>query len=74
MNGDEQFLYDTQQAARLLGMAPSTLTTMRSRGGGPPFIKLGRKVRYRPEALKRWVKSHRDVTSTSDPKYEKHAV
>lgn len=37
----------TAAAAHLLGVAPATLETLRSRGGGPVFEKLGRTVRYR---------------------------
>ncbi|MEM7482793.1 MAG: helix-turn-helix domain-containing protein [Acidobacteriota bacterium] len=42
-------------AAEYLGLAPATLETMRSRGGGPPFVKLGRRVVYHREDLDAWM-------------------
>lgn len=38
-----------QQAAEILGVKVQTLAEWRLNGRGPPFIKLGRAVRYRPE-------------------------
>jgi predicted DNA-binding transcriptional regulator AlpA len=52
-------------AARCVGLAVSTLGKLRCRGGGPEFIKLGRKVAYRRAALDEWLAA-RVVTSTSD--------
>ncbi len=41
-------IYNTRQAAKFLGLKPSTLEVWRSRGGAElPFVKLGRTVRYR---------------------------
>lgn len=45
---------DTEGAARITGLAVATLATLRSRGGGPPFIKYARAVRYRAEDLRAW--------------------
>ncbi|MEM7480301.1 MAG: helix-turn-helix domain-containing protein [Acidobacteriota bacterium] len=56
----------TPLAAEYLGLAPATLETLRSRGGGPPFVKLGRRVVYRREDLDVWLEDRR-CTSTSDP-------
>jgi hypothetical protein len=39
---------------------------MRTRGGGPVFVKLGRRVVYRREDLDHWLEERRR-TSTSDP-------
>jgi hypothetical protein len=52
-------------AAAFLGLAPSTLAKLRSVGGGPPFIKLGRKVVYRTSDLAHWLYARR-VTNTSE--------
>ena len=41
------------------------LKTLRVRGGGPPYVKRGRAVRYLRRDLDRWLESLR-VTSTSD--------
>ncbi len=59
------YAVDTREAARITGLAPATLNTLRSRGGGPPFMKIGRCVRYRAADLHRWL-DERVVTSTAD--------
>jgi hypothetical protein len=57
---------NTTQAARILQLSSRTLENFRVRGGGPPFMKFGVRVFYRPEDLFDWVE--RAVrTSTSDP-------
>ena len=45
----------TEEASRITGVPACTLATWRSRGGGPPFLKLGgRTVRYQRRALFTW--------------------
>src|SRR5262245_38424398 len=39
------------QAAKLLGVSPRTLQAWRLRGGGPPYLKIGRAVRYQRKVL-----------------------
>lgn len=58
---------DTHAAAAFLGLAAQTLRKLRITGDGPPFLKLGRAVRYRPTDLEAWL-SARVMTSTSDRK------
>jgi len=62
-------LLDTKQAAPLVGVAPETLETWRSRGGGPKFIKTsaGRrgKVLYDPADIEAWKDANR-YGSTSE--------
>jgi len=62
----ERVVFTTDQAAAYLGLSPTTLETLRTRGGGPPFVKLGRRVVYRSEDLATWL-AHRVRRSTSDP-------
>lgn len=66
MKGSTDFVapVDTAGAATLIGMAEKTLENMRSRGDGPPFLKIGRLVRYDPRDLEAW-KAERRVHSTS---------
>ena len=59
-------LLTEQQAAGLLHMSVKGLQGWRSRGGGPPFCKVGRCVRYRLEDLQAFVLAALR-TSTSDP-------
>ncbi|WP_417455909.1 helix-turn-helix transcriptional regulator [Kordiimonas sp.] len=48
----------THEAARLLGLAPSTLNKWRLYGLGPRFVKLGRAVRYRRPDVDAYLASH----------------
>jgi hypothetical protein len=57
--------YDTKQAACYLGITPKFLQALRSRGGGPTYAKLGRRVVYPKHELDRWVTKHSHCT-TSD--------
>ncbi len=59
-------LLTTREAARVLKTRPSCLENWRWRGEGPPFVKIGRMVRYRPEDLSSWAEE-RLRRSTSDP-------
>jgi Helix-turn-helix domain len=56
----------TEEAARFLRLQKQTLEAWRLRGTGPAFLKLGRRVVYRREALERFM-AERERTSTSDP-------
>jgi predicted DNA-binding transcriptional regulator AlpA len=52
-------LLDTDESAKLLGCSPAALTKFRTQRRGPPFVRVGRLIRYRPLDLIRWVKSRR---------------
>jgi excisionase family DNA binding protein len=56
----------TEEAARFLRLQKQTLEAWRLRGTGPAFLKLGRRVLYRREALERFM-AERERRSTSDP-------
>jgi excisionase family DNA binding protein len=62
----ERTVLPTETAATYLGLSPKTLETLRTRGGGPPFLKLGRRVVYRKADLDTWLAA-RVRRSTSDP-------
>lgn len=53
------------EAADIVGLAPSTLTRYRSTGDGPPFVKVGRVIRYPEDKLLEWLEG-RTLRSTSD--------
>lgn len=57
-------LLEEEAAAPLIGWSVSTLQKKRVAGDGPPFVKMGRSVRYRPEDLEAFVAAH-VVSSTS---------
>ena len=50
-------LLDEKALAERLAIAPQTLRAWRCRGaaGGPPFIRLGKAVRYDPAAIEKWL-------------------
>lgn len=57
----------TEDAATYCGLAPATMEGLRCKGGGPRFIKYGRKaVRYLVADLDFWI-AKRARFSTSDP-------
>ena len=61
-------LVNDRQAAALLGLSPGHLRNLRLAGGGAPYMKLGRAVRYSPAALAEWAAS-KTVTSTSQTQH-----
>jgi hypothetical protein len=54
-----------RQFARTIGVAESTLAKLRMRGGGPPYCKIGRSVRYPVRAGLEWMAA-RARRSTAD--------
>lgn len=60
------------EASRITGTPEKTLETKRVRGGGPPFVKLGKKVLYIRRDLFKWLATSRKA-STCDPGHGKAA-
>jgi len=56
--GAEFGLLTASDAATFLRLSPSWLAKARMRGDGPPYVKIGRSVRYDEGALAKWTKSH----------------
>jgi len=61
----EKSFLTTKEAAAWLSLVPNTLEKMRVYGGGPPFRKHGRHVRYHLDDLVAWSTASRRKT-TSD--------
>lgn len=57
----EQTLLTPEAAATRLAVSPATLERWRVRREGPPFVKLGRLVRYRGADLDAYVRAHTTV-------------
>jgi len=55
----------TVEAATYCGSSASTFEKLRLFGGGPRYVKLGRRVVYDPADLDAWLAANRR-TSTSD--------
>ena len=54
-----------KEGARVLKVSLSWLAKARMRGDGPPYIRIGRSIRYTEAALIQWMKS-RQRLSTSE--------
>jgi excisionase family DNA binding protein len=59
----EPFL-DERQLAKLLNVSPRTLQNKRVTGGGIPFVRIGKAIRYSPEDVAKYLEQHK-LTSTS---------
>jgi predicted DNA-binding transcriptional regulator AlpA len=58
-------LLTAKEAAKLYKVSTSWLAKARMRGDGPPYIRIGRSIRYAETALIQWMKS-RQRLSTSE--------
>ena len=54
-----------REAAPIVGMSVAWLQRKRWEGGGPPYVKYDRAVRYRMEDLMAWIEAHAGQSSTS---------
>ena len=51
----EKLLYTEEEFAALTGISKLTLKTWRSREEGPPYVKLGRMVRYSHKTVMQYI-------------------
>ena len=58
-------LFDQRIPAAVLGCSCSLMERNRWQGGGVPFLKIGRSVRYRKTDILAWLERHTPVNSTS---------
>ncbi|MGA2842249.1 MAG: helix-turn-helix domain-containing protein [Steroidobacteraceae bacterium] len=56
-------LLEPKEAAAVLKVSLSWLAKARMRGDGPPFVKVGRSVRYGETALQQWMKSRQRLST-----------
>ena len=54
---DHNSYLTTPQLAERIGLSPITLEIWRSRGSGPPYIRIGRAIRYDLREVERWLAS-----------------
>ena len=57
---------DTEAAARYLALSAHSLECYRSLGGGPPFYKFGKFVRYAVEDLQTWAAERRHQRTSGE--------
>lgn len=55
MSDNDNVLLTPDEAATLLRTSAKSLGVIRCRGGGPPFVKIGRRVCYRRSALNEFI-------------------
>jgi predicted DNA-binding transcriptional regulator AlpA len=56
-------LLTPKEAARSLKLSDSWLAKARMRGDGPPYIQIGRSIRYAESALIQWMKSRQRLST-----------
>jgi hypothetical protein len=64
-SSDLEAVLNEKQAAEFLSVSVRTLQAWRVRGVPPPFVKIGRAVRYQRRALLKFLEQH-TVTSTTE--------
>jgi predicted DNA-binding transcriptional regulator AlpA len=52
------FLLGQERVAQRLGVATKTMEAWRHRGGGPPFVRIGRLIKYRSQDVEKWIASN----------------
>lgn len=58
----------TAEAADYCGSSASTFEKLRLVGGGPRYVKLGRRVVYDPADLDAWLAGHRRSSTSESPR------
>ena len=64
---DPETLIPARDVPRFTGMAAQTHARWRVEGGGPEYVKLGRRVFYMAGALRSWIKNqsrHNTIDAT----------
>jgi hypothetical protein len=62
-----------RQFAQTVGIPESTLAKMRMRGGGPPYVKIGRSVRYSVSLGLAWMEAHTRRHTSERPPNERRS-
>jgi predicted DNA-binding transcriptional regulator AlpA len=65
MQMDSERYEAAPQFSNTTGIPTSTLAKLRMRGGGPPYVKIGRAVRYPVRAGLEWMAA-RTIRNTSE--------
>lgn len=58
-------LFEQTTIAAVRSCSTATLERDRWLGGGIPFVKIGRSVRYHKNAVLSWLEQHKTINSTS---------
>jgi excisionase family DNA binding protein len=57
-NSESNNVLSIQEVAKLLNVPVSTIYAWKRRGEGPPYYKVGRKLRYRKSDARKWLAEH----------------
>jgi predicted DNA-binding transcriptional regulator AlpA len=57
-------LLTARDTANLLRLSASWLAKARMRGDGPPYVKLGRSIRYTEAGILEWMRSRRRFSTS----------
>lgn len=49
-----------QEVAELLRVSPATVRAWIARGDGPPAMRFGKQIRYRPESVMEWIEQQEE--------------
>jgi predicted DNA-binding transcriptional regulator AlpA len=66
-------LFSERELSKIIGRSVATLQKDRAVGGGVPFIKIGRLVRYRGSDIDAFIAARPSFTSTSEADTSKAA-
>ena len=64
MEINDHALYTPKELAEFLQLQPKTIETMRRRGDGVKFVKIGRSVRYRGYDINEYLDDHTQESTT----------
>ena len=63
-NSGIERLLTPKEIADLFRVSTSWLAKARMRGDGPPFIRIGRSIRYSEAAVRQWMKSQQRLSTS----------
>jgi predicted DNA-binding transcriptional regulator AlpA len=60
MGAHQEGLMTEKELAAFLGLSLSSVKRLRASGDGPPFVRIGRAIRYDPEAVREWLRQREE--------------
>lgn len=67
-SGAEKHLINRTEVEEVFGVSKRFLEIAAMKGGGPPFVRIGRSVRYRSKDIEAWIESRIVDPSGGDSK------
>lgn len=63
MNQGKPQLWTPEQFGQFAQLTPDQVKKLRSNGDGPPYIKIGRNIRYIPRKVEHWIIERSQATT-----------